>query len=68
MAQLGRKTVGDKIKHYRHKRGLAQEELAAILNMSPTHLGYLEQNRRNPSLKTLRRVAKALKVPVKDLI
>ncbi|OGD94183.1 hypothetical protein A3A48_01240 [Candidatus Curtissbacteria bacterium RIFCSPLOWO2_01_FULL_37_9] len=68
MAQRGRRTVGDKIKKFREHRSLSQEELSAILNISITHMGYLEQNRRVPSLKLLRKIAKALKVPAKDLI
>lgn len=68
MAQAGRKTIGTKIKHYRVKQGLTQEKLAEILDISVAHLSYIENSKRIPSIKLLRRLALALKVSVKDLI
>ncbi|OGM54626.1 hypothetical protein A3F62_04840 [Candidatus Woesebacteria bacterium RIFCSPHIGHO2_12_FULL_44_11] len=68
MAQVGRKSIGDKIKRYRIKQGLTQEKLAEILDISIAHLSYIENSKRLPSLKMLRRLALALKVSLKDLV
>jgi len=69
MAQAGRKTIGDRIKYYRtNKQNLTQEKLAEILDISVAHLSYLENSKRTPSVKLLRRLALALKVSLKDLV
>lgn len=62
------KALGDKVKHYRKKRGLIQAELADIVDVSSGYIGSIEQGLRQPSLKTLSRLAKALKVSPKDLL
>lgn len=61
-------SLGERIKNLRIKIGLTQEELAEKLNITSTHMGYIEQNRRKPSFEMLLRIAGALRVQVKDLI
>lgn len=60
--------LGQKIKKLREERGLTQVELAVIINISSVYVGFIENGRRRPSLKTLERLARALKISVKDLI
>ena len=60
--------LGQKIKKLRKERGLTQVELAVIVNISPVYLGFIENGRRRPSLRTLERLARALKVSAKDLL
>ena len=60
--------VGQKIQKLRKQRELTQVDLAAIVNISPVHLGYIENGRRRPSLLVLERLARALKVSVKELV
>ena len=58
---------GKQIRRLRDRRGLTQEELA---NRSGIHVSYLsgiERGRRNPSLRSIRRLAKALGVQVGKL-
>lgn len=62
------KALGEKIKKYRKQRGLSQVELAVIVSLSTGYIGSIEQGLRYPSLKTLERIARALKVPPKDLL
>ena len=59
--------VGDEVRLARAKRGLSQEKLAEKSGISTQHLGFIEQGRREPQLKTLRKIADALGVRVKDL-
>lgn len=60
--------TGQKIKKLREERKLSQVELAVIANISPVYVGFIENGRRRPSLKTLERLARALKVTVRDLV
>lgn len=61
------KKLGDKIQRLRKNIGLTQEELAEKLNISRTHVGHIEQGRKNPSLKLLNKLSKVLRVKVGDL-
>ena len=60
--------IGRKIKRYRHAAELTQEELAAEVGISTTHVGLVETGKRRMSLKTLQKVSRVLKVQVRDLI
>lgn len=57
-----------RLKALRQARGLTQKRLADKLGMSYTYLCNLENGKVNVSLTTLRRLAKALKVRVADLV
>ena len=46
---------------------LSQEELAAKLDISRTHMGHIEQGRKSPSLKLLSKISKELKTDISDL-
>ena len=52
----------------RQAKGLTQKELADKLGMSYSYLSKLESGKVNVSLATLRKLAKALKVRVADLV
>lgn len=57
------------LKALRMKRGLTQVELAKKLRMKQAHLAMLESGAKpNPTLETLRRLAKALRCKVSDLV
>lgn len=60
-------TLGKKIQKLRKQKGLTQEELAEIVKISRVYMGYIEQGRESPSLKTLMKLAKKLGVSVEDL-
>lgn len=68
MKKKGTLSLGQKIRELRKKRGLTQVELAVIVNISPVYLGFIENARRLPSLKTLKKLARALKVKPSELI
>ncbi len=61
-------SLGKRIRRFRKKVGLTQEELAEKVHVSTTHVGLVETGKRRVSLKTLQRVASALDVKVRDLL
>lgn len=64
-------TTGQKIRHFRKKKGLRQYELAEKVGYgahNQTRISFFELGKSEPSLKTLRKIATALEVEVSDLI
>jgi transcriptional regulator with XRE-family HTH domain len=53
-------TLGTKIKEMRRRRGVSQSDLAADLGITVTHVSHVENDRADPSLKLLRRIANKL--------
>ncbi len=67
MTKSNLKSLGQKIKGLRNKRGLSQVELAVIVGISSSYVGSIEQGLRHPSLKVLEKIARALKTDLKEL-
>ncbi len=61
-------TIGDNIRKYRKKKNLTQKELGDIVGISNTYLSDMEIGRTNPSIKTLKRIAKGLEISYVDLM
>jgi len=61
-------TIGDNIRKYRKKKNLTQKELGDIVRISNTYLSDMEIGRTNPSIKTLKRIAKGLEISYVDLL
>ena len=59
--------VGKRIKKWRIKRGLSQEELAHRARLYRTYVRHLENARYSPRVYILYKIAKALKVELRDL-
>ena len=59
---------GKQLQRLRTSRGLTQEQLAVTAGLSLTFLTRLELGQHDPSLSTLVRVAKALRVSVTELL
>ena len=59
---------GDAIKKARIKKGLTQKEIAEKLDVTITHISYIENNRRKPSGEFLTRLCNLLYVPKEILI
>ncbi|HWM27470.1 MAG TPA: helix-turn-helix transcriptional regulator [Woeseiaceae bacterium] len=51
---------GQIIRRLRVKAGMSQETLAAEASCHPTYISLLERGKRNPSLETMLKLAKAL--------
>ncbi len=59
---------GQKMQKVRQSSGVTQEELAARLSMHRTYIGLIERGERNPTIRTLYKIAKALKVSAGELL
>jgi transcriptional regulator with XRE-family HTH domain len=59
--------VGRRIRAIREGKGISQEALAEKSSLHRTYIGGVERGLRNPSLKSLQRIAKGLGVGVVDL-
>jgi transcriptional regulator with XRE-family HTH domain len=59
--------VGINLQRLRHEKGLSQEELAHSANVHQTYLSGVETGRRNPSIRVLERLVKALEVDIEEL-
>lgn len=59
---------GERMQKLRKASGISQEELASKLSMHRTYIGMVERGERNPTIRTLYKIAKALKVKSNDLL
>ncbi len=63
------KHIGDKIKQVRHKKNLTQDALSKIANIPYTTLTKIESNViTKPSIQTVEKIAKGLKITIDELI
>jgi transcriptional regulator with XRE-family HTH domain len=60
--------LGRAIRELRTRRGISQEALAHDADIHPTWISHLESGRNNPSWGTVRRICRALGVPLSDLV
>lgn len=56
------KLLGRNVRDWRKRRGLSQEELALETDMKRSYVSDIERGTRNPSVKAIARLAKALKI------
>ena len=62
------KKLGKRIQRLRKDAGYtSQESFAETLGLSRTHVGHIEQGRKNPSMEVLIKIAKRLKIEVSEL-
>lgn len=62
------KQVGFNIRKIREERGYSQEKLAGLADLHRAYVGQIERGEKNIGLKNLEKIAKALRVNVKDLL
>ncbi|MGG4268040.1 helix-turn-helix domain-containing protein [Peribacillus simplex] len=55
--------IGKKVKKYRKAKGLSSRELAKLAEITPSMLSQIERGLANPSIQTLKVLAKTLNVP-----
>lgn len=60
--------VSENIKKYRTKKGLTQKELATNINVTTATIQNYENNRRNPSIEVIKKIAEVLNVSTYELI
>lgn len=59
--------LGNALRQLREQQGLSQEEIAYRADLHPTWLSHLESGRNNPAWGTVRRLCRALNVPIAEL-
>lgn len=59
--------LGKNVQTYRKQAGLTQEQLGIETGLDRGYISGVERAVRNPSIKSLEKIAKVLKVKVSDL-
>jgi transcriptional regulator with XRE-family HTH domain len=59
--------IGDKIKKAREAKGWSQKEVALSLQMDQSQYSKIENNKTDPHLSTIEKIAKALGVSIEEL-
>ena len=62
------KAVGQRIKAAREKKNLTQEDLAALIDISPTHVSVIERGTKVPRVDTFVAIANVLEVSADSLL
>lgn len=62
-----RKKLGEAVRFYRKRADLSQEKLAEKAELSTVFISHIERGVENVSVDALQRVAKALRINLKDL-
>lgn len=62
------KKLGERVIAERRRRKLSQEDLAHIADMDRTHLARLEKGKANPSIRTLHKIARKLRIKIGRLL
>lgn len=69
MARLSvQQKLGRGIKEHRARLGMTQEKLSEVTGLDRTYISGVERGVRNPSLRNIEKIAKALKVKITDLL
>lgn len=58
------KIVGSRIRIYRNRASLSQEQLAEIAGLHTTYIGQLERGEKNATIQTIEKIALALNLPM----
>ena len=61
------RAVGQRIKAAREKKNMTQEDLAACIDISPTHVSVIERGTKIPRMDTFVAIANVLGVSADDL-
>lgn len=61
-AQLGMRIVAARKAHH-----MSQEQLAVASDIDRSHMGFIEQGRRKPTVSTLFKIARALGVSLEEM-
>ena len=65
---MDQKAIGKRIKSAREKKGMTQEQLAELVNLSPMHVSVIERGNKLPRLETLINIANILDVSADVLL
>ena len=60
--------LGEKVRKLRKASNMSQEDLAGKIKIDVRTVIAIEAGKRNPTLKTINKIARALKIPVHELL
>jgi len=63
-----RKLLGEGIRKYRKLAGLTQEKLAERIEINAVYMGQIERGYKVPTVDVLLRMARALKIRLRDIV
>ena len=61
------KEIGKRIVDERKRQNMSQEKLATLSGVDRTHMGFIEQGRRKPTVSTLHKIGKTLGITLEQL-
>lgn len=61
------KSMGKRLQRIRKEKGVTQEALAEAVGVHSTYISMVERGIRNPTFKTLDKIAHVLKVDIREL-
>jgi len=62
------KKFGEKVQKVRKSKGISQEKLADKIALHRNYVGMIERGERNPTIRTLYKLSKALQANSSDLL
>ncbi len=62
------KILGNNIRRIRQERGMTQSDLCRSLEVDRAYMSNIESGKKNPTLSTIERIAKALGVQSSELL
>ena len=69
MAESSKNNIAKTVKRLREKMEISQEKLARLADVSNNTIINIEAGKQgNPTIETLKKIAKALNTPIEDLI
>ena len=69
MAESSKNNISKTVKRLREKMGISQEKLARLADVSNNTVINIEAGKQgNPTIETLKKIAKTLNSPIEDLI
>jgi transcriptional regulator with XRE-family HTH domain len=61
------KQIGERVIEARKAKGMSQEKLAEESGIDRSHMGFIEQGRRKPTVSTLFKIAESLGISLEQL-
>lgn len=59
---------GNRVRQLRKEKGISQEELSFRADLHRTYIGMIERAEKNITLTNIEKIAKALNVPLSELV
>ena len=61
------KHFGSRVRFFREQKGISQYTLGAVCDLDRNYIGMIERGQRNPSLKSIEKIAIGLQIPIIEL-